>query len=81
MEKYVQILKENGFKITNQRMDVLEVLEENRKEHLSTEEVFAKLIEKGKEIGIATVYRTLQMLEESDLVYKLVDCTLQTPVR
>ena len=29
MEKYVQVLKEKGFKITNQRMDVLEVLEEN----------------------------------------------------
>lgn len=71
MEKYVQVLKEKGFKITNQRMDVLEVLEENRKEHLSTEDVFAKLIEKGKDIGIATVYRTLQMLEESGLVYKL----------
>ncbi len=71
MEKFIQILRENGYKITNQRLDVLHILQTYDDEHLSSEEVFERLIESGKDIGLATVYRTLQILEESGLVYKL----------
>ena len=71
MDQFINVLRQNGYKITDQRLDVLHILKKYRDAHLSSEEVFEKLIEEGKDIGIATVYRTLQLMEECGLVYKL----------
>ena len=40
-------------------------------EHLSTEEIYDRVREKYPEIGLATVYRTLILLDRMELVYKL----------
>jgi Fur family ferric uptake transcriptional regulator len=64
-------LKEKGYKITTQRQLVLDVIKENQGCHMSPEDVFNKLKENGANIGIATVYRTLALLEEMGLIYKI----------
>ncbi len=40
-------------------------------EHLSCDEIFNLVTEEYPEIGIATIYRTLQLFEKLNIVYKL----------
>ena len=63
-------LKEKGWKLTPQRRSVLDVILENDGRHLSTEEIYELVKPKCPEIGLATVYRTMQMFDEIGLVYK-----------
>ncbi|WDV44121.1 Fur family transcriptional regulator [Clostridiaceae bacterium M8S5] len=65
------ILKENGYKLTNQRKVIYNVFLDNEHAHLSPEEIYDKVRDKHPEIGIATVYRTLQLLEDLDVLYKV----------
>lgn len=64
-------LKEKGCKLTLQRRGVLDVLLEHCNEHLSTEEIYAAVKEKYPEIGLATVYRTVQLFEEMGIIDRL----------
>ena len=42
-----------------------------KKDHLSAEDVYLKVKDKAPEIGLATVYRTLELLAELKLSTKL----------
>lgn len=64
-------LKDKGYKLTTQRRIIIDVILENQGYHLSPEQIYDKVKDKYPEIGLATVYRTLQLLEELDIVYKL----------
>jgi Ferric uptake regulator family. len=64
-------LKQKGFKLTTQRRAILDVIIENREKHLSSEEIYDLVKEKYPEIGLATVYRTLQLFDELGVIYKL----------
>ena len=61
---YKDSIKEEGYKLTPQRRAVLEKIIENKGKHLTTEEVFEIVKTNYPEIGLATVYRTLQLFEE-----------------
>jgi Fur family ferric uptake transcriptional regulator len=65
-------LQEAGFKLTPQREATVSVLLEKEKEHLSAEEIFLLLRLKHPDIGLATVYRTLEILTELNITYKVV---------
>lgn len=69
---FKQLLKENGLKFTIQREVILEMLY-NSDEHLTPEALHNLIQEKHPDLntGIATVYRTLSLLEESDMVTSL----------
>jgi Fur family transcriptional regulator, ferric uptake regulator len=58
-----------GYKVTPQRRLVLEVFLENEADHLSAEEVFQLARAKDREIGIATIYRTLDLLVEVGILH------------
>ena len=64
-------LKAKGCKLTLQRRSVLDVLIEHATEHLSTEEIYGEVKKKYPEIGLATVYRTVQLFEEMGIVDRL----------
>ncbi len=64
-------LKEKGYKLTVQRKAIIEVFLGNQSSHLSPEEVYDNVRNDYPDIGLATVYRTLQLLEELDIVYKV----------
>jgi len=70
-EYYKELLKANGLKVTNQRIAILNVLEDRPGEHLTAEEIYGYVKEKYPDIGLATVYRTIQTLSELDLIDKL----------
>ena len=64
-------LKEKGSKLTPQRRATLNVIIENKGEHLNTEEIYELVRKDCPEIGLATVYRTLQLLEEMDIISRI----------
>lgn len=69
--KINQHLTEKGYKLTPQREATLKVLLENERDHLSAEDVFMLVKGKFPEIGLATVYRTLELLCELHVVEKM----------
>lgn len=66
-----EIIKEKGFKMTSQRIYVLEVLEENVGEHLTAEEIYELVKKKSPEVGLATIYRTVQLFLDLKIVDSL----------
>jgi Fur family ferric uptake transcriptional regulator len=73
MKKRLESFREQfkDHKLTPQRMVVLQTMLENQDLHMSAEEVYALAKEKDPEIGLATIYRTLDLLEELSIVHKL----------
>lgn len=67
-DSFKEILKEKGLKITKQRILVLEALASCEDKHLTAEEIYEIVKADFPEIGLATVYRTIQLLVELDLV-------------
>lgn len=61
-ELIIDKLKSNGFRITKQRLIVLDVLLEG--DCSSCKEILYKALKKDSTIGAATVYRMLNTLEE-----------------
>ena len=55
-------LREKGLKVTNQRILILSVLEQNKGRHLTAEDIYELVTQEHPEIGLATVYRTIQLL-------------------
>jgi len=71
LKKTKKQLHESGFKLTPQRETTLLVLLENEKDHLSAEEIFFFVKQKNSDIGLATVYRTLDILVDLKIVDKI----------
>ena len=67
-EKFKEMLREKGLKVTNQRILVLEVLADHRDKHLTAEDIYELVREDYPEIGLATIYRTVQLLLEMQVM-------------
>lgn len=58
-------LSERGYKMTPQRKEILKIFVEHPdSHHMSAEDVYSILRENESEIGLATVYRALDLLSE-----------------
>lgn len=64
-------LRAQGYKLTPQREATVSVLIERESELLSAEDIFFLVKEKAPDIGLATVYRTLELLSELKVVDKI----------
>jgi len=62
-----EILRENGHRLTPQRMLVIEALH-NADKHISAEELYEQLHSRYPYANISTVYRTLELLKKLNLV-------------
>lgn len=65
-----QQFRQCGCKYTAQRQAVVEIFLEHQDLHMSSEEIHALLREKKRNIGVATVYRTLALLEKVQIIRK-----------
>jgi Fur family ferric uptake transcriptional regulator len=63
-----QDIRKAGLKVTLPRVKILQLLEESDQRHVSAEDVYKMLLDKGEEIGLATVYRVLTQFESAGLV-------------
>ncbi|QXM05291.1 Fur family transcriptional regulator [Crassaminicella indica] len=68
MQMIEEILKEKNIKLTKQRKAIMEVFL-NYDEHFKPEEVHALVKNKG--IGLATVYRTIEILKIHDIIEEI----------
>lgn len=59
------------YKLTPQRQAILQVFFDNPDDHLSAEDVYNLVRSTTPEPGLATVYRTLELLSEMDILKKL----------
>ena len=71
MESFREQLRERGYKLTTQRQAILDVLQEHEGEHLTPEEIYELVKSRFPEIGLATVYRTLILLNSMELANRL----------
>ncbi len=71
MSEISKKLKQAGLKVTLPRMKILEILEQNRDHHASAEDIYRLLLQRGEDIGVATIYRVLTQCEQAGLVRRL----------
>ena len=70
-DEIIKIIQKSSYKLTPQREKIVEILVENEDKHLSAEELYFILKEKTPDIGIATVYRTLDIFYELKILEKI----------
>ena len=63
-------LKKVGLKVTQPRIRILALLEDNRNKHMTADDIYRTLVEADEDIGLATVYRVLNQFEAAGLVVK-----------
>jgi Fur family ferric uptake transcriptional regulator len=68
MVEFEEMLKSRGYRLTNQRRIIVRELEGAR--HLSAEELYDRVKHEYPEIGLSTVYRTLDLLHELGIARK-----------
>ncbi len=71
IDKALTILKEHSFRITKQRLFVIELLDKS-KEALSAYEIKNKLQTKGLDVDVVSIYRIINCLEKNELVHKVL---------
>ncbi len=71
LDRIKQQLHSHNYKLTPQRESTVQVLLENEEDHLSAEDVYLLVKEKAPEIGLATVYRTLELLSDLKIIHKI----------
>lgn len=62
-----QTLQELGYRLTPQRLMVLEMIAESSA-HISAEEIYERIRPRYPHINISTIYRTLELLKQLDMV-------------
>ncbi len=67
VERFRRYLRDHRQPVTRQRDRVAEIVLLSD-EHLSVEQIRRRLREQGAAVGLATIYRTLELLEKSGLV-------------
>jgi len=67
LESFRRYLRDHRQPVTRQRDRVAEVVLLSD-EHLSVEQIRRRLAQQGGQVGLATIYRTLELLEKSGLV-------------
>jgi len=68
---FEKLLREKGLKVTAQRMAVLSALSGEPDSHLTAEEIYNLVKAGSPEIGLATVYRTIQILLELKIIDRI----------
>lgn len=66
MDEFSRVLREHGCRVTRPRRAVWGVLR-GADEHLTVEQIVEELTRAGEDVDVASVYRTLALLEELDL--------------
>ena len=61
-------LKENQYRVTTSREIICNILEKAGHEHFTADSLFQLARKQSKEIDLATIYRTFELLEELDII-------------
>jgi len=69
-DRWMECLKANGYRLTNQRRIIVEILA-NSKRPLNANDIYRLAKEHHAKIGLVSVYRTLEKLEELSLIQRV----------
>lgn len=64
-------IREHKYKFTNQRQIILQAFLDSRENHMSAEDVYEIVRVDNPDIGLATVYRSLELFTQLELLKKL----------
>jgi Fe2+ or Zn2+ uptake regulation protein len=67
----IQKLREEGLKLTSQRLAIIEVLVEKTPIHPSADLIYQEARKKGKRLSLSTVYATLNELSKRGIIKML----------
>jgi len=67
--RWGQKLAGYGFRLTTAREAILNILT-NTDKHLSAEDIYITIHANNPAIGLTTIYRTLELLEQTGIIYK-----------
>ncbi len=70
-EHFKVMLRDKGLKVTKQRLLVLATVGEHPGEHLTAEDIYELVREQYPDIGLATIYRTVQVLVDLHILDKV----------
>jgi len=62
-------LSDSGIRMTSTRKNIIEILLDTH-DHLSVEDIFKKAYIMNPSIGLTTIYRTLDLLEQMGILQK-----------
>ncbi len=68
IESYKSRLLSAKYKITKQRAAIIETILEQANWHFTAEELFSEVKKNHPDIGLATVYRTLELFQELNII-------------
>ncbi|MFW5998196.1 MAG: Fur family transcriptional regulator [Halanaerobiaceae bacterium] len=71
LDKFKNRLSSHNYKLTKQREDVLKVFIENKNNHFSAEELFEEVKKINPDVGLATIYRSLELFSELGIIHEL----------
>ncbi len=71
IDEVEDILRSREYKMTPQREHVLCVLFDNKDKHLSAEDVYNLVKQRDPDVGLATVYRTLELFSNFDIIQSM----------
>jgi Fur family ferric uptake transcriptional regulator len=63
-------LSRQGYRITPQRMMILDIIE-NSDDHITAEDIYARVVSRYPRVNISTVYRTLELLKQLGFIYEI----------
>jgi len=63
-------LRKGGYKITTQRRTIINAIIDSR-EHLTPAEIYERIRREYRDIGLVTIYRTLEILAELGLICEM----------
>jgi Fe2+ or Zn2+ uptake regulation protein len=72
MKELLESLKSNGYKITEQRKSIIQVLTSYNNKFISVETLFNESKKIYSKTNMSTVYRNLEILENLNLIHKIL---------
>lgn len=63
-------LKDKGFKLTDQRCTIIDVLLDHKGHFISAEEIYKKVSCSLPKTNFSTIYRNLEIFEEIEIIHK-----------
>jgi Fur family transcriptional regulator, ferric uptake regulator len=70
-QKILCLLGENGHRLTSQKRTVLRVLFTHDRDHMTVEEIYRYAKSQSPNISIATVYKAISFLEQTNVLHKI----------
>ena len=72
---YLVLFRQNGYRLTSQRMALLQTLTDHKGEHLSARQITENVRSRDQNVDTATVYRTLELFTKLHIVNEIKGAT------